>query len=195
MKFMKSISSLSDVVDVPAKSARERILLTAHDLFYCYGIRATGIDRLIAESKVTKTTFYRHFPSKKQLIIEFLEYRHKRWMSWFAESLNRHGGTIDALYPTLEEWFGAEGFRGCAFINSLSELGEEIEEITSITQGHKECVANTVATLLPNSSRAKSQAMGIVLAIDGAIIRAHYDKNPKIALSLLRYVVEALGKQ
>ncbi len=180
---------------MPVKSARERILLTAHDLFYCYGIRATGVDRLIAESKVTKTTFYRHFPSKKQLIIEFLEYRHTKWMSWFTGCLDKHGGGIDALCPALEEWFGAEGFRGCAFINSLSELGEDIQEIAPITQNHKECVANTVATLLPDSSSAKCRAMSIVLAIDGAIVRAHYDKDPKVALLLLEGIIELMAKK
>ncbi|WP_394700542.1 TetR/AcrR family transcriptional regulator [Thiomicrorhabdus sp.] len=64
--------------------ARERILLTAHDLFYREGIRATGIDRLIREAGVTKVTFYRHFPSKNDLILAFLHYRHQRWMDWFA---------------------------------------------------------------------------------------------------------------
>jgi len=52
----------------PTLPARERILLTAHELFYRDGIRATGIDRVIAESGVTKVTFYRHFPSKNDLI-------------------------------------------------------------------------------------------------------------------------------
>ena len=56
----------------------ERILLTAHDLFYRDGIRATGIDRVIAESGVAKKTFYRYFPSKDDLIVAFLEYRHRQ---------------------------------------------------------------------------------------------------------------------
>lgn len=189
---MKPIANLSTSIDVSVKSARERILLTAHDLFYSYGIRATGVDRLIAESKVTKTTFYRHFPSKKQLIIEFLEYRHKKWVSWFTGCLDKHGGSIDALCPALAEWLGAEGFRGCAFINSLSELGEDIPEVISITQDHKESVANIVATLMSNATCAKNQAMSIVLAMDGAIIRAHYDKDPTMALSLLQDIIETL---
>eukprot|EP01031_Cornospumella_fuschlensis_P009142 gene9142-11228_t len=54
--------------------ARDRILVTAHDLFYRDGIRATGIDRIIAESGVAKLTFYRHFPSKDELVKAFLNY-------------------------------------------------------------------------------------------------------------------------
>ncbi|HFJ8955946.1 TPA: TetR/AcrR family transcriptional regulator, partial [Serratia liquefaciens] len=61
---------------------RQRILLTAHDLFYRDGVRATGIDRIISESGVAKVTFYRHFPSKNELIEAFLAYRHEQWLSW-----------------------------------------------------------------------------------------------------------------
>ena len=57
---------------------RERILRTAHDLFYRDGIRATGIDRVIAESGVAKVTFYRQFPSKDDLVLAYLDFRHAR---------------------------------------------------------------------------------------------------------------------
>jgi hypothetical protein len=50
-------------------SVRDKILLTAHDLFYSTGFRATGVDTLIKASKVTKVTFYRHFPSKVYLFL------------------------------------------------------------------------------------------------------------------------------
>ena len=97
--------SRSTPPEAPKPPARERILLAAHDLFYLDGIRATGIDRVIAESGVTKVTFYRHFPSKNDLICEFLEYRHRRWMAWFTDALQRHGGedgpNIEALVPVI----------------------------------------------------------------------------------------------
>jgi AcrR family transcriptional regulator len=47
---------------------------------------------VIAEAKVTKDTFYRHFPSKKDLICEYLAYRHRLWMAWFEDALQRHSG-------------------------------------------------------------------------------------------------------
>src|ERR1700759_4123148 len=100
-----------------------RILHTAHDLFYRDGIRATGVDRVIAESGVAKKTFYRYFPSKDDLIVAFLDFRHDNWMTWFRDALARHGGTLSALVPALAEWFGSEAYRGCAFINSVVEVG------------------------------------------------------------------------
>jgi len=91
---------------VPA--ARDRILLTAHDLFYGEGVRATGIDRVIAESGVTKVTFYRHFPSKNDLVRAFLDYRHERWMHWFVDALARHGASegrvATPVVAAMREW-------------------------------------------------------------------------------------------
>ena len=82
-----------------------RILVTAHTLFYRDGIRATGIDRVIAESGVAKKTFYRYYPAKSDLIVAFLEYRHRNWMTWFEDAVQRHGADADALVPALAEWF------------------------------------------------------------------------------------------
>ena len=176
----------------PAPGARERILLAAHELFYRDGIRATGIDRVIAESGVAKLTFYRHFPSKNELVREFLEYRHGLWMSWFAAALQRHGGDSKALVPALGEWFGDDNYRGCAFINSVGELGETLPEVTEITRRHKQDMADAIAALLPASRQRKRQAMDLALAVDGAIVRAQFDQNPQAALASLERIRKAL---
>lgn len=175
-----------------APGARERILLTAHELFYRDGIRATGIDRVIAESGVAKLTFYRHFPSKNELVREFLEYRHRRWMAWFADALQRHGGDGKALVPALAEWFGSSNYRGCAFINSVGELGETLPEVMAITRRHKQDMADAIAQLLPASRQRKRLAMDLALAVDGAIIRAQFDQNPEAALASLERIRKSL---
>jgi AcrR family transcriptional regulator len=167
-------------------------LLAAHELFYREGIRATGIDRVIAESGVAKVTFYRHFPSKNDLIREFLEYRHQRWMTWFVDALQRHGGGVKALPLALAEWFGDEGFRGCAFINSVAELGGVLPEVTEITRRHKHEMADVIAGLLPPSRSRKQEAQALALAVDGAIIRAQYEQTPDAALSSLAIIQKSL---
>jgi len=172
--------------------ARERILLTAHDLFYREGIRATGIDRVIAESGVAKVTFYRHFPSKNVLICEFLEYRHQRWMAWFIDALQRHGGGVKALSPALAEWFTDPGFRGCAFINSVGELGTALPEVVEIARRHKDEMTDVIAGLLPASRHRKQDAQALALAVDGAIIRAQFDQTPDAALSALEVIQKSL---
>lgn len=172
--------------------ARERMLLTAHELFYRDGIRATGIDRVIAQSGVTKVTFYRHFPSKNDLILAFLAYRHQRWMAWFADALRRHGGAVTALVPALKEWFGADNFRGCAFINSVGELGPSLPGVVEIAQRHKNDMVTAIASLLPPSAQREQDAQAIALAVDGAIVRAQMDQHPDAALQALNRVVQSL---
>jgi AcrR family transcriptional regulator len=176
----------------PTLPARERILLTAHDLFYRDGIRATGIDRVIAESGVTKVTFYRHFPSKNDLICEFLEYRHRRWMEWFVDALRRHGEGLNALMPALSEWFNDENFRGCAFINSVGELGAVLPEVVEISRRHKQEMMSVLEHLLPPSRHRTVDAQAVALAVDGAIIRAQFDRSPEPALHVLNRLLKAV---
>lgn len=172
--------------------ARERMLLTAHELFYRDGIRATGIDRVIAQSGVTKVTFYRHFPSKNDLILAFLDFRHQRWMAWFTDALQRHGGTVQALVPALAEWFGEDNYRGCAFINSVGELGPSLPGVLDVAQRHKNDMVTAIANLLPQSGQREPDAQAMALAVDGAIVRAQMDRHPDAALQALDRVLKAL---
>lgn len=180
-------SRVTTAKDTP--SARERILSTAHRLFYNHGIRATGIDRIISEAQVTKVTFYRHFPSKNALVREYLDYRHRRWMTWFSDALTRHGDNLDALVPALAEWFAQKDYRGCAFINSLGELGGEFSDIADITRRHKQEMTAAIERLLAPGKARKQLAEAIALVVDGAIVRAQYEPNPR---NTLRAVQRAL---
>ncbi|WP_235835260.1 TetR/AcrR family transcriptional regulator [Piscinibacter terrae] len=173
---------------------RERILSTAHDLFYREGIRATGIDRVIAEAGVTKVTFYRQFPSKDDLILAFLEQRHERWMTWFVDALARHGGTVDAIVPTLREWFSSPDYRGCAFINSVGELGPVQPAVVEVTRSHKQEMADAVAAVLPTGRGRSAEARAIALAIDGAIVQAQVLGTPEEALEPLSLLLKAMKR-
>lgn len=176
-------------------SARERILGTAHELFYRDGIRATGVDRLIAESGVAKLTFYRHFPSKDALVISFLDYRHERWMSWFTEALQRHGGAPGAglapLAAAMAEWFADPAFRGCAFINAVAEVGGSLPQAVEISQAHKREMTQAIAELLPKGRQRIAQAEAAALAVDGAIVRAQM-ADADDAIAGLRRLLKAL---
>jgi hypothetical protein len=113
-------------------------------------------------------------------------------MAWFEEALARHGGSPQALVPALKEWFGGEGFRGCAFINSVGELGETLPEVNQITRRHKADMTQAIARLLPPSSGRRLLATDLATAVDGAIIRAQYEGDPKPALGSLRRIVGSL---
>ncbi len=181
-------------IDVTAYAPDKRILRTAHDLFYRDGIRATGIDRVIAESGVAKKTFYRYYPSKDDLIVAFLEYRHNNWMIWFRDALARHGGTLDALVPTLAEWFGGAAYRGCAFINSVVEVGGSLPQALDISRRHKRDMAAAIRALMLSSRTAKADAQALAVAVDGAIVAAQFSESPADALKALARVVRAIKK-
>jgi AcrR family transcriptional regulator len=89
-----------------SRCLRERILVAAHILFYREGIRATGVDKIIDQSSVSKVTFYRQYASKDDLIRAYLDYRHEKWISWFqtclAQATGRGSSAAEALVATLE---------------------------------------------------------------------------------------------
>ena len=189
---MNKVVSISNS-DLPA---RERILRTAHDLFYAEGLRATGIDRVIAEAGVTKVTFYRHFPSKNDLILTYLNLRHERWMKWFTEALERHGGAskgAQALPPVMKEWFRGKAlgdFRGCAFLNGVSEMGPTMPAVVQATRQHKQQMTDVIEALLPQSGQRKRAAEALASAVDGAIVQAQYSGDPAPALRALQFIAD-----
>ena len=116
--------------DRPELGARERILDSSYELFSRRGIRAVGIDELIDASGVAKATLYRHFPSKDDLVLAFLERREELWTRGVVEAgAESRGATPDeqllAIFDVFDDWFRREDFEACSFINVLLEMGPE----------------------------------------------------------------------
>lgn len=178
---------MSDLAPTPPASARDRILDTALRLFYQNGIRATGIDRIIAESGVAKMSFYRHFPSKRDLVLAFLEKRHRFWMDWFVnrvEALGREGACFTPIADALKEWFADPLFRGCAFINTVAESDAEGEAERRASLQHKEELCDFIEARIRAhypAARARETARLVLLVIEGAIVRAQMTGDPGIA--------------
>lgn len=193
---MAAMKKVQNTPRPPEPSARERILQTAHALFYGEGIRATGIDRIIELAGVTKVTFYRHFPSKNDLIAAYLDYRHERWMAWFTDelgSLPRNAEfPLEPVVSALREWFNAPDFRGCAFINGVVELDGIGPWVAEVSQQHKRDMMNAIANLLPGGEQDADAAQAAVMAADGAIIRVQMEKKPEAALASLEVILRAL---
>jgi AcrR family transcriptional regulator len=110
------------------RDARERILDTAYELFSRRAIHDVGVDEVIQHAGVAKATLYRHFPSKDDLVIAFLEAREERWtLAWVEAEARRRGSTPEeqllAIFELFDEWFHRDDFEACSFINVLLELG------------------------------------------------------------------------
>ena len=137
--------------------ARQRILETADRLFYQEGLRAVGIDRIIAEAEVAKMSLYKHFPSKDDLILAVLKYREESVLEFFRSAMERHGkkakNPLRAFFAALKEWFETPGFRGCAFQNAAVELADPAHPGTEFVRGHKQRFGEFLRGLVEEASR------------------------------------------
>ena len=111
-------------------SAREQILDASYELFSQRGIRAVGVNEVIERAGVAIATLYRHFPSKDDLVLAFLQLREQRWTKDFVEAGAMSRGAnpeqrLLAIFDVFDEWFHREDFEACSFINVLLELGPE----------------------------------------------------------------------
>ena len=111
-------------------AARERILDGSYGLFSRRGIRDVGVDEVIETAGVAKATLYRHFSSKDELVLAFLERREQLWTREFVEAgAESRGATPEdrllAIFDVFDDWFRREDFEACSFINVLLEMGVE----------------------------------------------------------------------
>lgn len=129
------------VYDIPALSPRDRILKTTFRLFHGQGYNATGINQIIAEADVSKASLYQHFRSKEELCVEFLNQRHDFWFAalrGFTDKARTPKSKVSAAFRFLHDMNTRENFRGCAFLNIVSEITEDAASIRRVIQRHKE---------------------------------------------------------
>jgi AcrR family transcriptional regulator len=105
---------------------RERVLTAAYELFSTRGVQATGIDAVIERAGVARQTMYRHFSSKQDLVLAFLERREELWTKRWLQAEVEHrtsdpAARLLAIFDVFDEWFRRPDFEGCSFINVLLE--------------------------------------------------------------------------
>jgi AcrR family transcriptional regulator len=111
----------------PARaSARERLLIAASRLFTEAGIQATGVDAIIEAADVAKATFYRHFPSKDDLVVAWLRDSRTRWFDRVrarsqASSADPRGEIL-LFFEAVAAWLDTDGYRGCPYLNTSVEI-------------------------------------------------------------------------
>ncbi|MCC7118229.1 MAG: TetR/AcrR family transcriptional regulator [Anaerolineales bacterium] len=177
---MKSTNSIST-------SPRERILEVASQLFYHRGIRAVGIDTIIAKADVAKMTFYKHFKTKDVLVVEFLKRRDERWRAWFEETVYRLAPQAQdrplAIFDALEERFLTVDFRGCAFINTMVEVADGDHLAHQTAAEHKQKVQGFIQSVLTEAHihHPEELSKAFMLLVDGAIVTAVREKTPNSA--------------
>lgn len=133
------------------KTARRRILDAAQELFYREGIRAVGVDAVIARAGVAKMSLYRAFPSKDDLIVAFLEEVSQHYWEWWDEVVARHDGAprqqVQALFAGLVRHTTGPRFRGCPFTNTAIEFPDPGHPGRAVVQAHRRELRRRLAEL------------------------------------------------
>jgi AcrR family transcriptional regulator len=157
-------------------SARERILATANELFYREGIHATGVDTVVERSGVSKTSLYRVFRSKDELIAAFATERDRAFWSWWDRIAKRHAddprAALEALLSGLAKLIGHQAYRGCPFLNLATEFPDPDHPGRLVARANKEemraRLADIVAQLgVPDPDRVASQ---MAMLVNGAMV-------------------------
>lgn len=176
--------------------ARERLLATASRLFYAEGIRAVGVDRVMAEANVARGTFYRHFEGKDDLVRAYLEARYLRIRAGLRAA-KEESGSPAAFVETVARAIGAEmcgaGFRGCPFINAAAEYPEPDSAVHQVVLTYRDWFHEVVedAFRQVGVSDPKRSADVLVALRDGVMVAA-YLGDPQTAGDTLVHGVAAL---
>ncbi|WP_413451464.1 TetR/AcrR family transcriptional regulator [Georgenia phoenicis] len=165
--------------------ARERILAAADELYYAKGYAAVGMAELRAAAGVSLRRLYALFPSKNDIVKAVLARRHEAWKSGVTSRVDAAGPSarerLLAVYSYLEEWFGTEGFRGCAFINAFGEIGGNDPEAAEIIRAHKAGFQRYMAGLVAELGAPALLADQLSLLAEGAQSTAAISGDPAVA--------------
>ncbi|MFQ5566837.1 MAG: TetR/AcrR family transcriptional regulator [Paracoccaceae bacterium] len=163
---------------------RDELVGKALAAFYRTGFHATGMDRLAAETGVSKTSIYKHFRSKEELILAALRLRDEQFRNYRARRLEMLAdtprGQLLALFDVLGEWFRQDGFQGCMFIKASAEYQEPDHPIHAQSAEHKRLLFVAVRKLAEEAGAADPAALAraLMLLEEGAIVAAHLGYAP-----------------
>ncbi len=160
---------------------RERILATASILFHQQGYNSTGINQVINEAKVAKATFYQHFKSKDDLCVEFLNKRHLYWfdeLSNYTSKEKKLKAKIISAFDFIIQMNEKENFRGCSFLNILSEISKDQDNILKVIQAHK----NELRIFFRQLLEDELLATHIYLLFESSIIESQLFKSNDIVI-------------
>jgi AcrR family transcriptional regulator len=177
-------------------SPRQRLLDAATRLFYGQGIHAVGVDRLVREAGVTRATFYRHFPSKEDLVEAYLRATDAE-LRGAVEAAAASGSAESALAAVFElvgSVTSTANFRGCHFINAAAEYPDAKDPVRIAIDDHRRWFSETLTVLARQAGHPDPgyAAAVLVLLHDGTLAGAELDDPAAVRKTLRRAVGELL---
>ncbi len=161
-------------------SGRERVSRAAYELFSREGVRAVGVDAVTARAGTAKMTLYRNFPSKDDLIIDFLRRREQLWTKdWLQAESQRRGenprAQLLAIFDVFSEWFSQPDFEGCAFLTTMIEVNDREHPVHQAAVGHLANIRGYIESLAAECGiqDVDSFARKWHILMKGSIMAAH----------------------
>lgn len=195
MATQRAKTNASESLDV-----RERILECASSLFYRQGVRAVGVDLVVAQAGVAKTSLYRHFRTKDDLIVAFLEREDiDFWATWdgvAAEHADDPRGELDAHMRWIGERLSRANYRGCPQINVAAEFPEQDHPSRQVARAHMQGMRTRLRAIAERIDVAQPDVLAAQLAllINGAFVSSELlvtDDATQILLAAVHALVEA----
>lgn len=172
-------------------SPKERIIATTFELFSRQGYNSTGINQIISDANVAKASFYQYFKSKEDLCVAFLNVRHDYWFNELHQFILKETDVkskILASFDFLIYMNEKENFRGCSFLNILSEIPMDNVKILTVIQNHKRDLRNYFSALVEDTEVSDH----IYLLFESSIIESQLfrsneliEKSKKIIINLI----------
>jgi AcrR family transcriptional regulator len=192
------LPGMTPPADRPAarrSAARERLLATASQLFYAEGIGSVGVERIVKESGVSLATFYRHFPSKTDLVVAYLRAAHDHIAARAAEQAAAQGGRdlVRSLGDDVTGQLGQAAFRGCAFLNAAAEFEDPASPVRQVVAEHRRWYYDLLHRAFADAGHPlpANAARHFVMLRDGAMSAAYLD-TPTVASRTFNRGVDGL---
>lgn len=168
-------------------SKRDELVRRAEQIFDRDGFHATGMDALVAETGISKTTMFKHFRNKEELILATLRLKDETLRNWMHRRLESVAETpqdrLVAVFDVLAEWFAWPDFHGCLFIKASSEFSDGAASIPAQAREHKRLLLNDLQGLARAAGIAEPEQLGrqLMLLLEGAIVAARMGYNSESA--------------
>lgn len=178
--------------------ARERLLATASGLFYREGIRAVGVERILTEAPATRATFYRHFPSKEDLVVAYLrgvDAHIRAVVDAAVETAPSPADALRAIGDAVADDLARPEFRGCAFLKAAAEFPDPRDPVRQAVLDHRAWYLTTLTeqfTLVfgtsPRRGKPEHAARHFVMMRDGVMTGASLDGADSVGAAFRRGV-------
>jgi len=206
---VKVLAETGKVEEAGKPRVRDRIFDTACELFYKHGIRAVGVDAIANEAGTNKMSFYRSFPSKDELVGEYLREQEREYFEWWDATIAPHAGDplaqLYALFnaylglacPKAEEDMGCRTSRGCALGNAAVEIPEDNADLNNIVHEYKTKIRRRLRKLARDAGARDPEGLGDALMLlmeGGYYTRLTFPQNsgPIVAITkAVRSLIES----